>query len=70
MVKVDFIYHKMVSPRSAFRSTNPACFSTSFRNELRYGVYDDVVDEVIEAVEKNHWQSNPNTFNFASTDAE
>lgn len=49
--KVDFIYHKdgITEVRSGLRKSP----FTSFRNELHYGVYDDVVDEVIESVEKS-----------------
>ena len=56
--KVDFIYHKsgITEVRSGLRKSP----FTSFRNELHYGVYDDVVDEVIEAVEKmNQFKGHP-----------
>ena len=64
--KVDFIYHKngITEVRSGLRKSP----FTSFRNELHYGVYDDVVDEVIEAVEKIV-ASQSKYFNFAA-DAE
>lgn len=61
--KVDFIYHKngITEVRSGLRKSP----FTSFRNELHYGVYDDVVDEVIEAVEKII-NSQSKYFNFAT----
>ena len=64
--KVDFIYHKngITEVRSGLRKSP----FTSFRNELHYGVYDDVVDEVIESVEKII-ASQSKYFNFAA-DAE
>lgn len=48
--KVNFIYSKngITEVRTGLRKSP----FTSFQNELQYGVYDDLVDEVIEAVEK------------------
>lgn len=61
--KVDFIYQKngITEVRSGLRKSP----FTSFRNELHYGVYDDLVDEVIEAVEKIT-SNQSKYFNFAS----
>lgn len=48
--KVNVIYQKngITEVRTGLRKSP----FTSFRNELHYGVYDDLVEEVIEAVEK------------------
>ena len=61
--KVDFIYHKdgITEVRSGLRKSP----FTSFRNELHYGVYGDLVDDVIEAVEKIV-SNQSKYFNFAS----
>ena len=65
MVKSILFTIKVVSPKCVQVYVSPF---TSFRNELHYGVYDDVVDEVIEAVEKIIG-SQSKYFNFAA-DAE
>lgn len=48
--KVNVIYQKkgITEARTGLRKSP----FTSFRNELHYGVYDDLVEEAIEAVEK------------------
>ncbi|WP_410471713.1 hypothetical protein ACGTJS_08225 [Faucicola mancuniensis] len=65
--KVDFIYHKngITEVRSGLRKSP----FTSFRNELHYGVYDDIVEEVIEAVEKIT-NTKSKYFNFATEDVQ
>lgn len=59
--KVNVIYQKngITEVRTGLRKSP----FTSFRNELHYGVYDDLVDEVIEAVEKITSQRSKH-FNF------
>lgn len=59
--KVNVIYQKngITEVRTGLRKSP----FTSFRNELHYGVYDDLVDEVIEAVDKITSQRSKH-FNF------